>query len=355
MGLEKPKFIDLEQTTTWMKSKLSRVVPEFEIESQAELVVEIEALKKEKKAIILGHNYMEPALYHTVPDFVGDSLQLARAGAITDAQVIVFAGVEFMAETAKILSPEKTVLIPSLKAGCSLAKSITGDDVRKMKQLYPGVPVVSYVNTYADVKAETDICCTSSNAVQVVKSLNTNQVIFIPDEYLAQNVARELGIELIVPSSDLSKAAEIKAKGLTPHLIGWPGKCEVHDQFKVSDVSDIRKQFPEAVILAHPECRGEVVEACDFSGSTAAMIKYVKTVPAAKYVLLTECSMGDNIQADNPEKELLRLCSTRCPHMAQITLKMVRDALLYNQYQVSIPEDIRVKAERSLQRMLEIG
>ena len=338
-----------------MKSKLSRVVPEFEIETQAELVVEIEELKKEKKAIILGHNYMEPALYHTVPDFVGDSLQLARAGATTKAQVIVFAGVEFMAETAKILSPEKTVLIPSQKAGCSLAKSITGDDVRRLKQLYPGVPVVSYVNTYADVKAETDICCTSSNAVQVVKSLNTNQVIFIPDEYLAQNVARELGIDLIVPSNDLSKAAQIKSMGLKPHLIGWPGKCEVHDQFHVSDVSDIRKQFPEAVILAHPECRSEVVEACDFSGSTAAMIKYVQTVPAEKYVLLTECSMGDNIQADNPEKELLRLCSTRCPHMAQITLKMVRDALLLNQFQVSIPEDVRIKAERSLQRMLEIG
>ena len=269
--------------------------------------------------------------------------------------MIVFAGVEFMAETAKILSPEKTVLIPSQKAGCSLAQSITGADVRKMKETYPGVPVVSYVNTYADVKAETDICCTSSNAVQVVKSLNTDRVIFIPDEYLAQNVARELGISLIVPSQDISKAAKFEKLGLTPHLIGWPGKCEVHDQFHVSDVADIRKQFPEAVILAHPECRSEVVEACDFSGSTAAMIKYVQTVAAPKYVLLTECSMGDNIAADNPEKELLRLCSTRCPHMAQITLKMVRDALLKNQFQVQIPEDIRIKAERSLQRMLEIG
>jgi quinolinate synthase len=224
-----------------------------------------------------------------------------------------------------------------------------------MKQEYPGVPVVSYVNTYADVKAETDICCTSSNAVQVVASLKTDRVIFIPDEYLAQNVARELGIQLIIPATDSKKAVELEKKGLQPYLIGWPGKCEVHDQFTLKDVENIRKQHPNAIILAHPECRSEVVEACDFSGSTSAMIKYVRDVEASQYVLLTECSMGDNITAEHPNKELLRLCATRCPHMAQITLKMVRDALVKNQFEVNIPEEVRRKAQRSLERMIEIG
>ena len=353
--MEKPEFTNIDETAAWMKAKLSKVVPEMELEVQASLVVEIEKLKKEKNAVILGHNYMEPALFHTVPDFVGDSLQLARVGAKTKAKTIVFAGVEFMAETAKILSPEKTVLIPSTKAGCSLAQSITGLDVQKMKLEYPGVPVVSYVNTYADVKAETDICCTSSNAVQVVASLKTDRVIFIPDEYLAQNVARELGIQLIIPATDSKKAVELERKGLQPYLIGWPGKCEVHDQFTLKDVENIRKQHPNAVILAHPECRSEVVEACDFSGSTSAMIKYVRDVEASQYVLLTECSMGDNITAEHPNKELLRLCATRCPHMAQITLKMVRDALVKNQFEVNIPEEIRKKAQKSLERMIEIG
>jgi quinolinate synthase len=353
--MEKPEFTNIDETAAWMKAKLSKVVPEMELEIQASLVVEIEKLKKEKNAVILGHNYMEPALFHTVPDFVGDSLQLARVGAKTKAETIVFAGVEFMAETAKILSPEKTVLIPSTKAGCSLAQSITGIDVQKMKQEYPGVPVVSYVNTYADVKAETDICCTSSNAVQVVASLKTDRVIFIPDEYLAQNVARELGIQLIIPATDSKKAVELEKKGLQPYLIGWPGKCEVHDQFTLKDVENIRKQHPNAIILAHPECRSEVVEACDFSGSTSAMIKYVRDVEASQYVLLTECSMGDNITAEHPNKELLRLCATRCPHMAQITLKMVRDALVKNQFEVNIPEEVRRKAQRSLERMIEIG
>jgi len=338
-----------------MKEKLGKVVPDFEIEAQASLVVEIEALKKEHHAIVLGHNYMEPALYHTIPDFQGDSLQLAREGARTTAEIIVFAGVEFMAETAKILSPEKKVLIPSQKAGCSLAQSITGEDVRKLKEQFPGVPVVSYVNTYADVKAETDICCTSSNAVAVVQSLNSDQIIFIPDEYLAQNVARETQRKLIVPTREIQAASRLRQAGIEPVLIGWPGKCEVHDQFTVSDVFNIRSQFPDVMILAHPECKAEVVEKCDFSGSTSAMIQFVRKNEASKFVLLTECSMGDNIAADNPEKELLRLCSIRCPHMAQITLKMVRDALRYSQYEVIVPEDIRIRAKGSLERMLAIG
>lgn len=236
-----------------------------------------------------------------------------------------------------------------------MAQSITGSDVRKLKEQFPGVPVVSYVNTYADVKAETDICCTSSNAAAVVRSLASERIIFIPDEYLAQNIARETSRTLIVPTRDIGAASRLKKNGIEPVLIGWPGKCEVHDQFTVQDVDNIRSQFPEAVILAHPECRAEVVEKCDFSGSTSAMIKFVREKNAPSYVLLTECSMGDNIAADNPDKELLRLCSIRCPHMAQITLQMVRDALLYNQFEVTIPEDIRIKAKGSLERMLTIG
>ena len=337
-----------------MLEKLAPVVPEFELKEKAELVAEINELKKEKNAIILGHNYMEPALFHTVPDFKGDSLELARRGASTEASTIVFCGVEFMAETAKILSPEKTVLIPSQKAGCSLASSITGADVRKLKELYPGVPVVSYVNTYAEVKAETDICCTSSNAAKVVESLNTDQVIFIPDEYLAANVARETGKDIIVPTKQQVQQGDTP-RNLKKVLISWPGKCEVHDQFSVEDVDAIRAQHPETVILAHPECKAEVVEKCDFSGSTSAMIRYVQEQEAPSYVLLTECSMADNIIAENHQKTLIRMCSVRCPHMAQITLEMTRDALKFNQFQVNVPEEMRVKALGSLERMLKIG
>lgn len=336
-----------------MLKKLGPVVPEFEIKEKALLVAEIEQLKRDKDAVILGHNYMEPALFHTVPDFKGDSLELARRGAETKASTIVFCGVEFMAETAKILSPEKTVLIPSQKAGCSLASSIKAEDVRKLKALYPGVPVVTYVNTYADVKAETDICCTSSNAVKVVESLDSEQVIFIPDKYLAANVARETGKKLIVPTRDLSNLSG--SENVEKVMISWPGKCEVHDQFSVEDVAAIRSQHPDTIILAHPECKAEVVEMCDFSGSTSAMIHYVQNRDAESYVLLTECSMADNIIAENHEKNLIRMCSVRCPHMAQITLEMTRDALKYNQYQVTVPEEMRVKALNSLTRMLEIG
>lgn len=349
----KPEFKDVESTFLYMKEMLGELVPEMELRHKAELVVEIEALKKEKNAVILGHNYMEPALYHTVPDFKGDSLQLARYGATTDADVIVFCGVEFMAETAKILSPEKTVLIPSQKAGCSLASSITGEDVRELKKLYPGVPVVSYVNTYADVKAETDICCTSSNAIDVVNSLDTDAVIFIPDMYLAANVARDTDKRLIVPKKVGAKLEGEAAQEGT--MISWPGYCEVHDKFTVQDIEDVRKQFPDVCVLAHPECKAEVCEAADFSGSTSAMIKYVQETKAERYLLLTECSMGDNIIAENKDKDLLRLCSHRCPHMAQISLEMTRDALKYDQYSISIDEEIRLKAKGSLERMVELG
>ena len=344
----------VEKTFQNMREKLKDVVPEVELRYKAELAVEIERLKKERNAIILGHNYMEAALYHTVPDYVGDSLELARKAANTDKDPIVFCGVKFMGETAKILSPEKTVLLPSPKAGCSLAESITAEDVRKLKAHYPGVPVVTYVNTYADVKAETDICCTSSNAAAVVESLKTDTVIFLPDEYLAKNVARETGKHIIFPVND-PKKFQINDTDLDYQIIGWHGKCEVHEQFTVEDIENTRKQFPDVIILAHPECSPEVTAAADFSGSTSAMIKYVQNAKAERYLLLTECAMGDNIAAENKDKEMLRLCSVRCPHMNEITLEQTRDALLLNQYVIDVPEEIRIRAKKAVDRMIAIG
>lgn len=345
-----------ETTTTGMyeklKARLADVVPDFELRMKAELAVQINKVKAEKNAVILGHNYMEPALYYSIPDHVGDSLDLSRKAAKTDKDIIVFCGVKFMAETAKILNPTKKVLIPSEKAGCSLAASITADDVRELKRRFPGVPVVTYVNTYADVKAESDICCTSSNAVAVVESLNSDKVIFIPDEYLAGNVARETGKRIIFPTRDpLKKFPE----ELDYQMIGWPGRCEVHEKFTVEDIKNIRKQFPDVVILAHPECSPEVVAASDFSASTNAMIRYVEQTKAPRYLLLTECSMGENIAAANPDKEMLRLCSVRCPHMNQITLEDTLESLQKEQFEIVIDEEIRKKAYRSVQRMLEIG
>lgn len=335
-----------------MKAKLARVVPDFELKLKAELAAEINRLKAEKNAVILGHNYMEPALFNSVPDFVGDSLELARRAAATEKQIIVFCGVRFMAETAKLLNPSKKVLLPSEKAGCSLAASITGEDVRELKRKFPGVPVVTYINTYADVKAESDICCTSGNAVAVVNSLNTDRVIFIPDEYLARNVAKETGKRIIFPTNDPQKQSSDE---LDYQMIGWTGRCEVHDKFTVEDIRNVRKQFPEVVILAHPECSPEVVAASDFSGSTTAMIKQVEKITAPQYLLLTECAMGDNIAAANPGKEMLRLCSVRCPHMNEITLEDTLEALRKEQFVIEIPEDILRRAARSVERMIAIG
>jgi quinolinate synthase len=295
---------------------------------------------------------MEPALYYSVPDFVGDSLELSRKAAQTDRDIIVFCGVRFMAETAKILNPTKKVLLPSEKAGCSLAASITAADVRALKEKFPGVPVVTYVNTYADVKAESDICCTSSNAVAVVESLGTDRVIFIPDEFLARNVARETGKRIIFPTLDPTKQTDGE---LDYQMVGWPGHCEVHEKFTVEDIRNIRKQFPDVVILAHPECRPEVVEASDFSGGTTAMIRYVEKTRAPHYLLLTECAMGDNVAAANPDKDMLRLCSVRCPHMNEITLEDTLEALQKEQYVIEIDEDIRRRALRAVERMLKIG
>jgi quinolinate synthase len=341
-----------------MKSKLSRIVPDVELRYKAEIAVEINELKVQRNAVILGHNYMEPALFHSIPDFTGDSLDLSRKAAQTDKDVIVFCGVRFMAETAKILNPTKTVLLPAAKAGCSLAESITAADVRALKAKFPSVPVVTYVNTYADVKAESDICCTSSNAAAVVESLHAETVIFLPDEYLAKNVARETGKHIIFPSPRLLAGESAGDEGggkLDYQLIGWRGRCEVHEKFTVKDIETVRAQFPDVVILAHPECSPEVTSAADFSGSTNAMIRYVQQSKAPHYLLLTECAMGDNVAAANPEKDMLRLCMVRCPHMNMITMEDTRDALKFNRYIIEVPEEIRVKAYRAVDRMIKIG
>ncbi len=343
-----------------LRTRLGDVVPPAEILLKAEVAVEVNRLKREKNAIILGHNYMEPVLFHSVPDVTGDSLYLSRVAAEADADVIVFCGVRFMAETAKILNPGRTVLLPSARGGCSLAESITAQDVRRLKARYPGVPVVTYVNTYADVKAESDYCVTSGNAEAMMAHLlekGHESVIFLPDEYLAGNVARDAGLRFILPSRE-----SLRSEGPAPDLksvenavIAWGGRCEVHEKFTVEDIENVRRQFPDVVVLAHPECSPEVVEASDFSGSTTAMIRHVENMKSGRYLLLTECSMGDNIQAQNPDREMVRLCTVRCPHMNEITLEETRDALLHTRYVIDVPEAIRVRAKVAVDRMLEVG
>ena len=335
-----------------LQARLGDVVPDVELRYKAEIAVEINRLKKKKKAVILGHNYMEPVLYYSVTDFRGDSLELSRKAAQTDQKIIVFCGVRFMAETAKILNPTKKVLLPS-DAGCSLAASIKAADVKALRQRYPGVPVVSYVNTYADVKAESDICCTSGNAVAVVESLKTDTIIFLPDEFLARNVARETGKHIIFPSLD--PTAPTSDTELDYQMIGWLGRCEVHEKFTVEDIRNVRQQFPDVLILAHPECSPEVVAASDFSGSTMAMIRYVERTNAPRYLLLTECAMGDNITAANPGKQMLRMCSVRCPHMNQITIENTLKSLQTGQIEITVPEDIRLRAVKAVERMIAIG
>ncbi len=337
------------ETFALMKERLGKTVPEAELFVKAELAYEINRIKKEKNAVILGHNYMEPALYHSIPDYVGDSLGLSRISAETKADRIVFCGVRFMAETAKILNPDRMVLLPARVAGCSLASSITADDVRALKERYPGVPVVTYINTYADVKAETDVCCTSSNAVDIVNKLDEDVVICLPDEFLARNVARDTGKKIIMKSDGFN------GNGRKDSMIVWDGKCEVHEKFTVSDIESVRRQFPDTVVMAHPECPPEVVEASDFSGSTTAMVDFVADSKSERFLLLTECSMSDNIQAENPDKEMLGLCSVRCPHMNEITLEDTLTCLREDKYQIEIEEEIRVKAKKSLDRMLEMS
>jgi len=331
-----------------LSERLSRIVPDAELRVKAEIAVEINRLKKEKKAVILGHNYMEAALFNSIPDYVGDSLGLSRIAAESTADRIVFCGVRFMAETAKILNPGRMVLLPAEVAGCSLAASITAEDVRKLKQKYPGVPVVTYINTYADVKAETDVCCTSSNAADIVRKLNSDTVICLPDEFLAKNVARETGKRVILPS-------EAVTDDFRQAMIVWDGRCEVHEQFTVEDIQAARTQFPETVVIAHPECPPDVVLASDFSGSTTAIVDYVKKSAAKKFLILTECSMADNISAENPDKEMLGLCSVRCPHMNEITLEDTLRSLREDIWQIELEEGLRVRAKRSLDRMLELS
>jgi len=284
-----------------LREKLHDVVPDVEIRLKAGIAAEINRLKKERNAVILGHNYMEPALFHSIPDFGGDSLELSRKAAETTKDIIVFCGVRFMAETAKILNPTRTVLLPAKKAGCSLADGITAEDVRNLKKEYPGVPVVSYINTNADVKAESDIICTSGNAARVVESLKTETVILLPDEYLAGNVAQETGRHIIFPTKGIPRSSDTS---MEYKMIAWNARCEVHDKFTLEDIRNVREQFPDVVILAHPECKPEVVEAVDFSGGTSAMARYVERTNAPRYLLLTECSMGDNIAAANKDKEM---------------------------------------------------
>lgn len=322
---------EVEAATAHLYEKVKKVIPPVEWPFHAPYVKAINELKKQRNAVILAHNYQTPEIFHCVADFVGDSLQLARLASQSDAGVIVQAGVHFMAETSKLLSPEKTVLIPDTAAGCSLAASITGEDVRLLRQRYPGVPVVAYVNTSAEVKAEVDICCTSSNALQIVESLGAERVIFLPDQYLAKNIAAQTKVQ----------------------IISWAGACEVHERFSAEDLVPLRRDDPTIQIIAHPECPPDVVQAADFSGSTAAMIDYVKTRKPARVVLVTECSMADNIAAETPGVEFVRPCNL-CPHMKRITLPKILDSLLSLRHEVTIAPQLADRARQSVERMLAV-
>ena len=319
-------------STLKIYKKISKHVPEIEWKVHAPLIEKINKLKKEKNAVILAHNYQTPEIYHGVADIAADSLALAVEAAKTSADIIVLCGVHFMAETAKLMSPEKKVLIPDMDAGCSLAASLTGEDVRLLKKKYPGVPVVSYVNTSADVKAETDICCTSANAVKVVESLKTDQVIFLPDQHLANYVAKQTKVK----------------------IISWKGSCIVHEQFSSKEIQDIRDANPGIKVIGHPECPSDVLDACDFAGSTGGMIDYVKKNQPKKVMLVTECSMSDNVQADNPNVEFIKPCNL-CPYMKKITLKKILNCLENESNEIFIEDKIAKAARRSVQRMAEIG
>ena len=335
MGVELAFTDAVARATDGLYAKVQSVIPAIEWPVHAPLIAAINRIKREKNAVILAHNYMTPEIFHCVGDFTGDSLALAREAARTDAKVIVQAGVHFMAETSKILSPDKTVLIPDMRAGCSLAASITGADVRLLKQKYPGLPVVTYVNTSADVKAESDICCTSGNAVKVVeqiaKDFGTDTVIMIPDKYLARNVAAQTGVKVIT----------------------WEGACEVHERFTAQQIRDYRTANPGIVVLAHPECPPEVVAEADFAGSTAAMIGYVGDHHPERVILITECSMSDNVAAEYPQTQFVRPCNL-CPHMKRITLEAILHSLETMTTEVLIDPVIAVRARIPIDRMLAI-
>jgi quinolinate synthase len=313
-------------------SRVERHVPPFEWRILADDIAAILKLKREKNAVVLAHNYQTPDIFHTVADIVGDSLALAREAARTDADIIVLAGVHFMAETAKLLNPEKTVLIPDVEAGCSLAASITAEDVRLLRASHPGVPIVTYVNTSAAVKAESDICCTSGNAKKIIEGLGVPKVIMLPDEYLARNTAAQTKVE----------------------IVAWKGHCEVHERFTVDDIRELRATHPGVTVLAHPECPPEVVAECDFTGSTAAMADYVGQKRPGRVVLLTECSMSDNVALQYPDLDFVRPCNL-CPHMKRITLKNIRHALETMTHEVTIAPEIAGRARQAVERMLAIG
>jgi quinolinate synthase len=318
--------------TQALYERVKRVIPPLEWPFHAPLVLEINRLKLEQDAVILAHNYMTPEIYHCVADIVGDSLALARKAAASKAKVIVLAGVHFMAETAKLLNPEKIVLMPDLAAGCSLAASITAEDVRGLRAKYPGVPVVAYVNTTAAVKAEVDICCTSGNAVEVVESLGVERVIFLPDRYLAAYVASKTRVE----------------------IIPWAGACEVHERFTGAEISGFASAHQGLVVLAHPECPADVLQVADFVGSTARMIEFVHQNKPAKVMLVTECSMSDNVAVECPDVEFVRPCNL-CPHMKRITLTNIRDSLRTLTPRVEIDPEIAAPARRSVERMVAVG
>jgi quinolinate synthase len=331
-----PYTPDIAAKTDALYRKVAHVIPQIEWPVHAPYVHAINALKREKSAVILAHNYMTPEIFHCVADFVGDSLQLAREAAKTDAKVIVQAGVHFMAETSKVLSPDKTVLIPDAEAGCSLAASITGADVRLLRQKYPGLPVVTYVNTSADVKAESDVCCTSSNAAAVVEDIarewGVDTVVMVPDEFLAQNVA---------------KLTKVK-------IITWKGHCEVHERFTPADIHSFRESNPGVVVLAHPECPPEVIAAADFAGSTSGMIDYVGKHRPHRVVLVTECSMSDNVAVEFPDVGFVRPCNL-CPHMKRISLPKILQALQTMTVEVTVDPQIAARARVSVERMLAVG
>jgi len=324
--------IEIKKATDSIYKKVSKTIPDIEWAIHAPYIYKINKLKKEKNAVILAHNYQTPEIYHGISDFSADSLALAVEAAKTKADIIVMCGVHFMAETAKLMSPEKKVLIPDMDAGCSLSSSITGEDVRNLKKKYPGVPVVSYVNTSAEVKAETDVCCTSANALKIVQSLGVKKVIFLPDDFLAKYVASQTDIE----------------------IISWKGTCEVHEQFNDEEINEIRKNNPGIKIIAHPECPPDVIRASDFAGSTSGMIKYVKDNQPEKVMMVTECSMSDNVQIDNPNVKFIRPCNL-CPHMKKITLPKVLDCLENETNELIMDNETIEKARKSVERMAEIG
>jgi quinolinate synthase len=312
--------------------KISKVIPNIEWDFHAPYIKKINELKKKKNAVILAHNYQTPEIYHGVADIAADSLALALEAAKTKADIIVLCGVHFMAETAKLMNPNKKVLIPDMDAGCSLASSITGEDVRMLKEKYPGVPVVSYVNTSAEVKAESDVCCTSANAVRVVESLGVEKVIFLPDHYLANYVQKNTKVK----------------------IISWQGTCIVHEKFTGNEVKEIRKQNPGIKIIAHPECPPDVISASDFAGSTSSMVNYVKEKQPKKVLLVTECSMSDNIQIENPNVNFVKPCNL-CPYMKKITLKKILECLEKESNEIKIGNNIAARARKSVVRMADIG